>query len=129
MVRSTTATRPAIALSAADVQIVVCGGSCVLEQPYPIKVRILDDRGLDVVAQSTLTVSGFSEILLRLDPALIQANPGSSARAYAFVDKPPGDPSVPVQMSIEGAPAGWSVSVTNEVQSGSSTRGVCQCSE
>ena len=71
----------AIALSAADVQIVVCGGSCVLEQPYPIKVRILDDRGLDLVAQSTLTVSGFSDILLRLDPALIQANPGSSARA------------------------------------------------
>jgi hypothetical protein len=105
-------------LSADEVQTVVCGGACVLEQPNSIKVRILDDRGLDVVVQSALTVSGFGDILLRLDPELIQANPGSSARSYAFVDKPVGDPSVPVQMSIEGAPAGWNVSVTNEVGSG-----------
>jgi hypothetical protein len=107
-----------ISLSGADVQATVCGGACVLEQPYPVKVRILDERGLDVFAQSTITVSGFSGILLRVDPELMQANPGSSSRSYVFVDKPPGDPSIEVQLTIENEPADWTVSVTDDVMSG-----------
>jgi LPXTG-motif cell wall-anchored protein len=114
-------TVPAMVLTGAEIESLICGGTCVLEQPYPVFVEVLDERGMSVVVESRVVVSGLSEILVRLDPGLVQANPGSTAGTYLFIDKPAGDPAVPVQLSIDGAPDGWSISIPSEIDSGEVT--------
>lgn len=112
----------ALRLSPGQVQTQICGGTCTLDVPYPVAVEISDDRGLSAVARTQVTISGLDDLVLRLEPALTTINPGSVGTAFAFVDAPAGAPAVPVDLSVEGVPAGWNVGVTSSVSSGESAQ-------
>ena len=44
-------------LTGTQVAALICGGSCVLDTPYPIAARVLDARGLDTILTSTVTIT------------------------------------------------------------------------
>lgn len=114
--------RPYVNLAAADFQATICGGTCELEKPNPIAFRALDERGLDTVVRSSVTMSGLEDIVVRLEPALTRINPGSTGSLYVVVDAPSGSPTVPVALATEGLPDGWSVSAPDEIDTGESGR-------
>ena len=106
-------TRTVLVLGADDVETLICGGTCVLDQPYPITVEVTDRGGATATASSTVMVSEFdSEFALTLEPDLIQVNRGSSGRTYAVVagsDRLPESTS----LSFENVPADWNVSASS----------------
>lgn len=108
----------AFRLDANQVADQICGGTCTLDTPYPVAVQISDDRGLDATARTTVTVSGLDDIVVRLEPALTRINPGAVGSAFVAVDAPAGSPTVPVDITAEGVPEGWNVSVPSSMSSG-----------
>ena len=105
----TDSTRTSVALSGAQVQTDVCGGACVLDQPYPVTVTVSDGQGGSLTVNTTVTVSALDDLTLRLGPAITTIGQGSEGFTYAFVDAPDGSPEVPVELTAENVPDGWSV--------------------
>lgn len=106
-------------LTVEQVQSLLCSGSCTLDTAYPVAFRVVDADGAQAVARSTVTYSGLSGMVLRLEPALMQINPGSTGSGYVAVDAPAGSPVVPVALSAENVPEGWSVTLSGrEIDSG-----------
>ncbi len=105
----TDSTSSRVLLTGAQVQTDVCGGACVLDQPYPVSVTVSDGQGGEATLDTTVTVSELDDLAIRLAPAITTIQQGTDGFTYAFVDAPDGSPSVPVELSAENAPDGWQV--------------------
>lgn len=99
-----------ISLTAAELDALVCGGSCAQDQEHRIRVRATDRAGLWAEATSTVRISSQATFALDAQPRLLQANPGSTAYGYATITGIDGfDQSV--ELRFEDVPAGWVTSV------------------
>jgi hypothetical protein len=99
-------------LTPAELDSIVCGGSCELGRAYPITVRILDARGLASTVSSTITVLPLTDLDVQVQTPLLQVNPGQNGTVYVSATGPDGVAPVSIPITVENLPAGWTTAPT-----------------
>ncbi len=95
------------ALNWAQVESLVCGGSCSATRPYTIALQVTDTTGLKGTSSTTLTVN--LDFTLSLNPQSQAISPGST-NAFAVNVLSVGGFDSPVTLSLRDAPAWLRVS-------------------
>jgi protocatechuate 3,4-dioxygenase beta subunit len=99
-------------LSAADLDSIVCGGSCEIGTAYPIAVRILDARGLATTVSSSITVVAPDDLAVTIQPTLLRVNPGQNGTVYVSATGPVGVAPASIPITVENLPTGWTSAPT-----------------
>ena len=99
-------------LTAAELDSIVCGGSCELGTPYPVAVRILDARGLATTVSSSITVMAPDDLDVTIQPTLLRVNPGQNGTVYVSATGPVGVAPASIPIVVENLPTGWTTAPT-----------------
>jgi uncharacterized protein YkwD/plastocyanin len=96
-------------LSWAEVEALVCGGACTVDEEYPLAVRVTDSRGDTATASTTLRIT--ADFAIVLGGGGVTVVPGASNSVAVVVAGSAGWTS-PVTLSAEGLPAGVTATFT-----------------